>query len=102
MCLREDGLPLDEVAAAAHATVSESRFYLDDLDPEVRPMFLAARPVDLLGPILFEGAHTLFRVTDKVMPSEQDPEILRRAETGVEGRLVAAQAQQRVKWQLAW
>ena len=40
--------------------------------------------------------------TDKVMPSEQDPEILRRAETGVEGRLVAAQAQQRVKWQLAW
>jgi hypothetical protein len=65
-------------------------------------MFLAARPVDLLGPILFEGAHTLFRVTDKVMPSEQDPEILRRAEEGVEGRLVAAQAQQRVKWQLAW
>lgn len=102
LCLREDGLPLDEVAAAAHATVSESRFYLDDLDPEVRPMFLAARPVDLLGPILFEGAHTLFRVTDKVMPSEQDPEILRRAETGVEGRLVAAQTQQRVKWQLAW
>jgi hypothetical protein len=102
LCLREDGLPLDEVAAAAHATVSESRFYLDDLDPEVRPMFLAARAVDLLGPILFEGAHTVFRVTDKVMPSEQDPEILRRAEAGVEGRLVAAQAQQRVKWQLAW
>ncbi len=50
MCLREDGLPLDEVADAAHATVSESRFYLDDLDPEVRPMFMAARPVDVLGP----------------------------------------------------
>jgi hypothetical protein len=65
-------------------------------------MFMAARPADVLGPILFEGAHTLFRVIDKVMPSEQDPEILRRAEAGVEGRLVAAQAQQRVKWQLAW
>jgi len=102
MCMKEDGLPLDEVAAAAHATVAESRFYLDDLDPEVRPIFMAARPVDVLGPILFEGAHTLFRVVDKVMPSEQDPEILRRAEAGVAARIMAAQAQQRVQWQLPW
>jgi hypothetical protein len=102
MCLREDGLALDEVAAAAHATVAESRFYLDDVDPEVRSLFLGARPVDVLGPILFEGSHTLFRVVDKVMPSEKDPEILRRAETGVATRILAAQAQQRVQWQLPW
>jgi len=102
MCMREDGLALDDVAAAAHATVAESRFYLDDLDPEVRPIFMAARPVEVLGPILFEGAHTLFRVVDKVMPSEKDPEILRRAETGVATRIMAAQAQQRVQWQLPW
>jgi hypothetical protein len=102
MCMREDGLPLDEVAAAAHATVAESRFYLDDLDLEFRNLFLGARPIDVLGPIFFEGAHTLFRVVDKVMPSEQDPEILQRAEAGVAGRLVAAQAQQRVQWQLPW
>ena len=102
MCMREDGLALDDVAAAAHATVAESRFYLDDLDPEVRPIFMAARPVEVLGPILFEGAHTLFRVVDKVMPSEKDPEILRRAETGVATRILAAQAQQRVQWQLPW
>ena len=91
-----------EVAAAAHATVAESRFYLDDLDLEFRNLFLGARPIDVLGPIFFEGAHTLFRVVDKVMPSEQDPEILQRAEAGVAGRLVAAQAQQRVQWQLPW
>ncbi|HEU5153170.1 MAG TPA: hypothetical protein VFU03_00410 [Gemmatimonadales bacterium] len=102
LCLKEDGIPLDEVAAAAHATIAESRFYLDDLDPEVRPMFMAARPVDVLGPIFFEGAHTLFRVVDKVMPSENDPEILRRAETGVAARVMSAQAQQRVQWQLPW
>jgi hypothetical protein len=102
LCLKEDGLPLDEVAAAAHATIAESRFYLDDLDPELRSMFMAARPEDVLGPILFEGAHTLFRVEDKVMPSENDPEILHRAETGVAARVMSAQAQQRVQWQLPW
>jgi hypothetical protein len=82
--------------------VAESRFYLDDLEPELRPRFLAARPMDLLGPILFEGAHTLFRVMDKVMPSEQDPEILERAESGVAARALADQARQRVQWQLPW
>lgn len=102
LCLREDGLALDDVADAAHAIVAESRFYLDDLEPELRPVFLAARPIDLLGPILFEGSYTLFRVIDKVMPSEQDPEILLRAEAGVAARALAEQARLRVEWQLPW
>jgi hypothetical protein len=101
-CLREDGLELDEVAATARAPVAESRFYLDDLEPDFRPVFLAARPVDLLGPMLFEGSHTLIRVVDKVMPSEQDPEVLRRAEAGVLARALADQMHRRVRWRLAW
>jgi sarcosine oxidase delta subunit len=101
-CLREDGLELDEVAATARAPVAESRFYLDDLEPDFRPVFLASRPVDLLGPMLFEGAHTLIRVVDKVMPSEQDPEIRRRAEAAVLARVLAEQARSRVRWRLGW
>jgi hypothetical protein len=101
-CLREDGLELDEVAATARAPVAESRFYLDDLEPDFRAVFLASRPVELLGPMLFEGAHTLIRVVDKVMPSEQDPEIRRRAEAAVLSRALAEQGSRRVRWRLAW
>ena len=102
LCLREDGLSLDEVADAARTSVADSRFYLDELDPGLRPMFLAARSIDVLGPIPFDGSHTLFRVLDKVMPSVQDPEILRRARAAVLDRALADQVRRRVEWQLDW
>jgi hypothetical protein len=102
LCLREDGLSLDEVAGAARTSVAESRFYLDELEPDARPMFLAARQVDVLGPILFEGSHTLFRVLDKVMPSERDPEILRLAQASVLAQALAKETARRVQWQLDW
>lgn len=98
LCVREDGMMLDEVSADAHVPAFDSRFYLDELDPDLRAIFLAAKPVDLIGPTLFEGSHTLFRILDKVMPHEQDPEIRRRAEQSVVTRTLADEVQRRVRW----
>jgi hypothetical protein len=98
LCVREDGMALDEVSANAHVPAFDSRFYLDELDPELRAVFLAAKPIDLIGPMLFEGSHTLFRILDKVMPHEQDPEIRRRAEQSVVTRTLGDEVQRRVRW----
>ncbi len=98
LCVREDGMVLDEVSADAHVPAFDSRFYLDELDPDLRAVFLAAKPVDLIGPMLFEGSHTLFRILDKVMPHEQDSEIRRRAEQSVVARGRADEVQRRVRW----
>jgi hypothetical protein len=98
LCVREDGLSIDTVSADAHVDTHDSRFFLEEMDAELRPAFMAARPVDLVGPVLFEGSHTLFRILDKVLPSGSDPEVRRRAEASVLARAVADEVQRRVRW----
>ena len=98
LCVREDGLSIDTVSADAHVDARDSRFFLEEMDPELRPVFMAANPVDLVGPLLYDGSHTLFRILDKVMPSGADPEVRRRAEASVLARAVADEVQRRVRW----
>ncbi|HKV72873.1 MAG TPA: hypothetical protein VJN95_00020 [Gemmatimonadales bacterium] len=101
LCVREDGLGLDEVSLDAHVPAFDSRFYLDELEADLRPAFLAAQPVDVIGPVPFDGGYSLFRIMDKVMPSEQDPEIRRRAEASVITRSLAEEVQRRIRWRTA-
>jgi hypothetical protein len=97
-CVREDGLSFDAVAVDAHTGVYEERFYVEDLDPEHRVLFTSAVPFELIGPIEVDGRHTIFRIMDKVMPSEQDHELTARARNAVLARALEAEAQSRVTW----
>jgi hypothetical protein len=98
LCVREDGASLDDVGAAAHAAVFESRFYLDELEPELQTVFLAAHPVDLLGPIHSEESFTLYRVLSKELPSDQNSEVVGRAEASILSRVLADEFHRRVRW----
>jgi hypothetical protein len=73
LCVREDGLSLDEVAATARVAIVESRCYLDELDSDLRAVFLASRQQELLGPIAADGEFTLYQILGKQVPTEQDP-----------------------------
>jgi hypothetical protein len=64
----------------------------------MQTVFLAARPVDVLGPIRAEESFTLYRVLSKELPSDQDPEVVRRAETGILHRALADEFHRRVRW----
>lgn len=92
-CVTEDGLSLDEVAADERAEVRQWSFYLDEIDADIRPYFLAARPGDLLGPLKFRNAFPLFALAVKKMPAADDPQIRQRAkvEQGTHDELVARQ-----------
>lgn len=98
LCIREDGLSLEDVAADAHQPVTDLRFLLGDVEAEVRPLFLAARPADLVGPIAFEDRHTLFKILDKALPSAGDPEIRDRAAEALIGRAIEMELQRHVRW----
>jgi hypothetical protein len=98
LCLREDGLAIEDVAADAHAPVQEMRFYLGELDPEVQPRLLAAVPGELVGPVPFDQGHALFLVVDKTLPTEADPELRQRVENRAVARVVADQVNRRVRW----
>lgn len=99
LCVREDGMGVDEVAESAHAQVHEMRFYLRELDPDLQPRLLAALPQELIGPAPFEEQYALFLVLDKVLPDERAPDLRREIERRALDRAVAEQVSRRVQWQ---
>lgn len=99
MCLREDGRGLADVAAMASAPLRETCFCVDELDAGLREHFLGARPGELLGPMPMRGEFVLFEVVDKVVPSQDDPEIRRRAEDAIMRSAVSREIHKRVTWE---
>jgi len=100
LCIRDDGIPIEEVAAAAHAPVAESRFYLDQLEPAVRLAFLSARAGEIIGPVPAEQEFTLYRVIRKENPTERDPAIRERAEAGILRRALGDEFRRRIEWEV--
>ena len=96
--LREDGLDIEEVAGEADVPIEEVVFYLDQLDPEQHSRFLGATVDDVIGPVAVDEVFHVYLVVAKVMPSIEDPEIVRRAEEGVLSRLLAGEVSRRVRW----
>lgn len=99
-CVTEDGLSLDEVAADARVEVRDWDFYLDELEAETRPHFLAARKGDLLGPLKFRNGFSLVSLTEKTLPTSDDPQIYRRAEHSIIAGLMSQAINERVKWMI--
>lgn len=102
LCLREDGLGIDEVADNAHLRAEEVRFYVDDLDPGLQASFVSAKPGDVIGPSAMNASHTLFQVLSKTMPGEQDPEVRDRAAERLFARALVNESQRRVHWRTAF
>jgi len=98
ICLREDGLEIDQVVRDTHASVDEIRFFLGELDPELRPRLLSGRPNELLGPVLFEGTHALFLILDKVLPDESSPDLRHEIERRALARAETEEIERRVRW----
>lgn len=100
LCVREDGLPLDEVAAEAHTGVEELRLCIEDLEPALRTAFRSASAGELLGPLPWEGSPALVLVTGKHRPTAEDTEVRARAERGLLDRLLGERLESQVRWSL--
>jgi hypothetical protein len=101
LSVREDGLDLAEVARLARAQVREERIYLDEAEPELRERLLSAGRGDLVGPLPVDGIFWLGLVRDKVLPTEADPDVRRRAEDDLLARLLTREVEARVQWHAA-
>jgi hypothetical protein len=98
LCVREDGMDLDEVARSAGARVEVVSDFLENWEPALRGPLLAARTVDLLGPMESESGFLLVLVREKVLPSLQDPAVRRRATDQLLEAALAQEADSRVVW----
>lgn len=96
--VREESQSLPEVAELARATLEETRIYLDEVEPVLAEPLRGASKGDLVGPVAVDDQFWLVLVRDKVMPTEEDPAIRRRAEEGLLARLLARDVEARVRW----
>ncbi len=98
LCVRQDGEPLETVAARGRSKVLRERSYLAHLDPGLRGLFLSAKEGELVGPVESGGEFRILMVLDKVLPTEADPDIRRRAEQEILDSLTSREVASRVRW----
>jgi hypothetical protein len=100
LLLREDGLPLEQVARAAGLDPVDERMYIGDMPDELRAPAMSAAPGDRLGPIGIEAGSrfVVMAVRGKVAPSMDDPEIRARAEGAAVEDALEREVTERVTW----
>jgi hypothetical protein len=98
LSVRDDGLPLADVAVAARVPLEERGFFLEELDAPLRDRFIGAHEGELVGPLPAQGAATLYLVRRKTLPTPDDPVVRERAERGVLQSLLGRESARRVRW----
>ncbi len=97
-CLREDGMALEDLAADAHVETEDVDFYVGDIAPDRRAPFLSAQVGEVIGPVALNGAHAIYQVIGKVMPSVDDATLIERARGAIVDRSLAAEVTNRIRW----
>ena len=98
LCVRDDALDLADIAVAAHVSLVEKRFFLDEAEPTAKVPLLAVRPGDVVGPIAIGTEWVVFEVREKRAPNESDPAARRRAE----GELLADAFDREMECSIRW
>jgi len=98
LCVCDDGMQLDEVAANAKIGLHHAPIYLEAIDPSLRDRFLSAGKGDLVGPLDWDKGFALFVVEDKILPALEDPAIRQRAEESLIQNAINHEIANRVKW----
>jgi hypothetical protein len=100
LCAREDGSPIENVAASSGAPIFPESMVLGKLDADLQEKFLAARKGDWVGPVRRGEGYALYLVVEKTRPSESDPGDVRLAEEAILRRLLDREINDRVKWRV--
>ncbi|MEX2194021.1 MAG: hypothetical protein WD844_01930 [Thermoleophilaceae bacterium] len=97
LCVRDDGLALEEVAQLARAELTRERTVLADAPPALQAHLLSAGPGELVGPLERDGHLAVLIVDAKLSPSPGDPEVSRRARTELLDRALDREMTTRVR-----
>jgi hypothetical protein len=98
LCVRDDGLELNDVADRAGAQVTTHSMLLRDAPEPLAEPLLSATAGDLVGPIAAGGAYALAFVRAKRPPTLDDPVIQDLLDEEVPRRAVESEIKRAVKW----
>lgn len=98
LLIREDGLPMANVAEVARAEVVSSGLVLEDVGSALKAQLVAAQPGDLLGPVRDGDGFAVTLITARVAPSVDDRATIDRAWDAIVRRTVGAEVEERIRW----
>jgi len=98
LCVREDGMDLDDVARSADLDLDVLAGFLEDCEAPLRDRLLTARGGDLIGPIETQDEVLLVLVKAKILPSLEDSAVRFRAQKRVLDTALAREIHDRVRW----
>lgn len=101
LCVRSDGQSLRELAMAAQLRSTRQLYFLDQLPPAVSDRLAGARAGDAFGPVMTDGAFVVLQVDRKIPPTDDDAEIIHRAECSLFSRVMQRELSTVVQWQNA-
>ena len=78
LCVREDGMSMEEVASEGRYAYRPVNFVLEDISLEAQQRFLWASPGQVLKPIQRSDGFELYRIVSKIEPRLEDSRVKSR------------------------
>lgn len=98
LCVRQDGMTMEEVATEGRYPYRHTEVLLEDVPEDLQQKFLSVTPGEVLDPITHgEGFH-LCRIIKKAEPELDDPLVKTRAENRILDRHFDELTAQHVQW----
>jgi hypothetical protein len=98
LCIREDGLTLEDVAVDSHQAVRDTPEILERLEPELRDAVLSASIDELIGPIQIGDRFEVALLVGKKAAELEDSLVRSRAEEAVVENLISKAILSHVRW----
>jgi hypothetical protein len=78
LCVRQDGMSMEEVATEERYPYRRANFLLEELPDDAQQKYLSVSPGDVLEPIPHGDGFELCRIINKIEPQAGDPDVKSR------------------------
>jgi hypothetical protein len=100
LCARDDGMPMEEIAAEGRYPYRHPEVLLEEIPEDLQQKFLSVHPGDILEPIARGDGFHICRIVDKAEPDLDQPAVKQRAEERILDRHFADLTGRHIQWRL--
>ena len=100
LCVRDDGMSMEEVAAEGRYPYRHPEVLLEEIPEDLQQKFLSVHPGEILEPIARGDGFHICRVIGKTEPNLEDPVVKERAEERILERHFADLITRQIQWRL--
>lgn len=100
LCVRDDGMSMQEVAAEGRYPYRRTELVLEEIPDELQQRFLSLSPGNVLEPTPRDDGYVLSRLLGKTEPKADDPEVRARIERRILERYFSDLTASRIQWRI--